>query len=166
MLHKLKKVAIHPISGMNCNILWRMAFCAQNFSQSKSIFNSTSTNSLQAIYYRSVPYVAISVPYWAIRVPYFASLIALPLGTLLIPNVGTIYSQCGNVMFPAWEYHSFLIPTTGCRKTDGKSSVCYHKGTQEDLGRSAEGGENGRRYWCYSLNVLVIFIYCGAYSKK
>ena len=40
-------------------------------------FNSTSTNSLQAIYYRSVPYVAISVPYWAIRVPYFTiSLIA------------------------------------------------------------------------------------------
>jgi len=26
MLHKHKKVAIHPISGMNCNILWRMAF--------------------------------------------------------------------------------------------------------------------------------------------
>jgi hypothetical protein len=60
-------------------------------------------------------------------------LLQLPPGTLLIPNVGTIYSQCGNVMFPAWEYHSFLIPTTGCQFTQGKIVVVkISRGLVED----------------------------------
>ena len=32
------------------------------------------------------------------------------LSTLCIPNVGTLYSQRGNVTFPTWEYH---VPYVG-----------------------------------------------------
>ena len=52
------------------------------------------------------------------------------LGALLIPNVGILYSQRGNILFPTWEYHAlnmgiscFLIPITGCLFTQGRIVV-------------------------------------------
>ena len=85
-----------------------------------------------------VPYSAIRVRYSAIRVPYSA--ISVPycpagaaysrsLGSAFIPNVGILYSQCGNAMFPTWEYHA---PKAGISVANASPCFPFSRGLVED----------------------------------
>ena len=83
-----------------------------------------------------MPYAAIKVPYSAIRVPYSA--ISVPycpagaysrsLGSAFVPNVGIPYSQCGNAMFPTWEYHA---PKAGISVANASPCFPFSRGLVE-----------------------------------
>ena len=51
------------------------------------------------------PYAAIRDPYCSISAAYSQS-----LGSLLIPSVGILHSQRGNIMFPTWESSVRFLP--------------------------------------------------------